>query len=63
MLHIKDSTKLTDQYVHYDGPFLIGSHTLCGWTDIIGSNFEETTKRVNCAGCLSVIDHVKGTTR
>lgn len=50
----------TDGDVHYDGCGLIGSHTLCGHTDIPGSSFQETTKRVTCRGCIAVRDHVLG---
>lgn len=46
--------------VHYTGPGIIGSHTLCGHTDRPGWNFEETNKRVNCAGCIGTRDHVLG---
>jgi hypothetical protein len=44
--------------IHYDGPFLIGSHTLCGATDWVGCEWVETTKRVNCRGCIATRDHV-----
>lgn len=46
--------------VHYEGCGLIGSHTICGHTDRVEMEWEETTKRVNCRGCLAVRDHVLG---
>lgn len=46
--------------VHYDGVALIGSSTLCGHTDWNGADFVDTTKRVNCAGCIAVRNHVLG---
>ena len=49
--------------VHYDGPGLIGSATLCGYTDLVGCSWADTTKRVNCSGCLATRDHVTGKTR
>lgn len=52
----KDSSE--EGLVHYNGPGIIGSHTLCGHTDRIGWDWEETTKRVNCPGCVGTRDHV-----
>lgn len=46
--------------VHYAGCGQIGSHTLCGHADWVNCDFTETTKRVNCAGCIAVRDHVLG---
>lgn len=46
--------------VHYEGPAIIGSHTLCGHTDRVNWDFEETTKRVNCPGCIGTRNHVLG---
>lgn len=63
MLHVFDENypkSKTDGDVHYEGCYLIGSHTLCGHTDIQTANFITTTKRVNCRGCLAVRDHVLG---
>lgn len=49
--------------VHYEGVALIGSSTLCGHTDWMDSSFVETTRRVNCSGCIATRDHVLGKTR
>jgi hypothetical protein len=46
--------------VHYVGPGIIGSHTLCGHTDRPDWDFEETNKRVNCPGCIGTRDYVMG---
>lgn len=46
--------------VHYDGCGLIGSHTLCGHTDLTGVVWADTRKPVTCRGCLSVKKHVTG---
>jgi hypothetical protein len=44
--------------VHYEGPPLIGSSTLCGVHE--HGTWEETTKRVTCVACLHVRDFVLG---
>lgn len=49
--------------VHYDGPGIIGSHTLCGHTDLVTWRWADTNKRVNCRGCLGTRDHVMGRRR
>lgn len=46
--------------IHYDGVAQIGSATLCGHTDRTQWRFAETTKRVNCRGCLATRNHVMG---
>lgn len=46
--------------VHYDQAPIIGSGTLCGHTDRTKWTFKETTRRVNCPGCLGVQKHVLG---
>jgi hypothetical protein len=55
-IHAGEETGL----VHYEGCGLIGSHTLCGHTDWVGSVWDETKKRVNCKACIAVRDHVFG---
>lgn len=46
--------------VHYAGCGLIGADTLCGHTDRTDFDWHDTNKRVNCAGCLAVRNHVIG---
>lgn len=46
--------------VHYEGVPLIGSATLCGYTDLVGCDWSSTHKRVNCKGCIATRDHVRG---
>lgn len=60
MKKIQDMAEIEDSLVHYDGAGIIGSHTLCGITDIIDSEYEEVRKRVNCRACINVRDHVLG---
>lgn len=56
----KHETSGTDDKVHYDAPGIVGWATLCGYVDITGADWQETTKRVNCRACLDVRDHVRG---
>lgn len=49
--------------IHYDGCPTIGSHTLCGHTDWIGTMWEETKRRVNCKSCIAIRNHVLGRSR
>jgi len=49
--------------IHYEGAALIGSHTLCGHTDLVGVEWGETNQRVNCSGCIAVRNHVMGRER
>lgn len=47
--------------VHYDGPGVLGNVTLCGITDWLGrpdGDGKLTKRRVTCAACISVVDHV-----
>jgi hypothetical protein len=52
--------------VHYDSPFGDG-YALCG-QDIIGDEVggdswteaKQTNRRVNCADCRAIVDHVRG---
>lgn len=60
MQKVIDLNAKQDRYVHYEGCRFIGSHTLCGITDIIGATFISTTRRVDCPGCRAVADHVCG---
>lgn len=46
--------------IHYDGCAQISNMTLCGAVDWVGANWIETTKRVNCNGCIAVRNHVLG---
>lgn len=46
--------------VHYDGVGSVGTMTLCGHVDRVGWQWTQTTKRVNCTGCIAVRDHVLG---
>lgn len=55
-----DRDAIEDGLVHYDGCALVSTQTLCGHVDQVSWNWKETTKRVNCAGCLAVRDHVLG---
>lgn len=55
-----DPDDCEENLVHYDGPSIIGSHTLCGHTDRTVWTFAETTKRVNCPGCIGTRNHVLG---
>ncbi len=63
MRKVQDQTptnESSDSDVHYEGCGLIGSHTLCGHTDITESDFQEVRKRVTCRACIAVRDHVLG---
>lgn len=62
MPHVFDANGAVDpvETVHYFGCALIGSDTLCGHTDRMEADWEETTKRVNCRGCIAVRDYVRG---
>lgn len=44
--------------VHYDGVASVSTMTLCGAVDWVGARWIETTKRVNCPGCIAVRNHV-----
>lgn len=62
---ILDQSQLTEHgerpdTVHYDGDALNGHMTLCGAVDWVGAKWVETTRRVNCPGCISVRNHVLG---
>lgn len=46
--------------VHYDGCAQVSTQTLCGHVDRTTWNWEDTTKRVNCIGCITVRNHVLG---
>lgn len=46
--------------VHYEGCALIGSDTLCGHTDRTEADWQTTSKRVTCGGCIAVRDYVMG---
>lgn len=46
--------------VHYNGAAIISNMTLCGAVDWVGAEWIETTKRVNCPGCIGVRNHVLG---
>lgn len=59
----KDRDDIENGLVHYDGAGIISNMTLCGHVDQTTWSWEETTKRVNCAGCLGVRDHVLGINR
>jgi hypothetical protein len=48
--------------IHYDASRLSGALTLCGHTDRVGWDTEQTDKRVNCRLCMSIRDHVLGRT-
>lgn len=62
---ILDQSQLLDHEeipncVHYDGAAIISNMTLCGAVDWVGANWIETTRRVNCPGCIGVRNHVLG---
>lgn len=57
---VQDKNAIEDALVHFTGASLIGSHTLCGMTDIMRSRFEVVGKKVNCRECLAVQAHVLG---
>lgn len=63
MRKVQDMNGVEDDDVHYEGAGLIGSHTLCGLTDIVEADFEEVNKRVSCNACKAVRDHVLGRTK
>lgn len=46
--------------VHYEGVGMVSTQTLCGHVDQVTWDWQETTKRVNCPGCIAVRDHVLG---
>jgi hypothetical protein len=50
----------TSNLVHYEGVGQNSTMTLCGAVDWIGADWIETTKRVNCIGCIAVRKHVTG---
>lgn len=60
MLKVQDKNEIEDSDVHYEGVPLIGSHTLCGITDIIEADYEVVNRRVNCRVCIAARDHVLG---
>lgn len=50
----------TANLIHYDGCAQISNMTLCGAVDWVGAEWIETTKPVNCKGCIAVRKHVLG---
>lgn len=46
--------------IHYEGVGQNSTMTLCGATDWVGAEWIETTKRVNCIGCIATRNHVMG---
>lgn len=45
------------RYVHAEGSGLVGSHTLCGYTDLPGEKRVrlKSAKDIDCPSCLDVI--------
>lgn len=60
MPRIIDAKGVVDTDVHYASCALIGSGSLCGHTDRLDADFQQTVKRVTCKACIAVRDYVLG---
>lgn len=50
----------TDDKIHYAAAPMTAPQTLCGYCDVMDSEFVYTTQRVNCETCKTIVAYVRG---